>query len=362
MNLAPTDKDEGAEIIKQAAAIASLLLQGGYGGADYILDALDRHATWEDAVTYVGYLSDTVNSAQWTIGEILYFMRWRYSHVTKKAFAYKDGDPLPDELYEYIQATFNRNLTALIADEGSKIVGWLGWMSYQFEDFWLLVGKGEVRVWAKTTQDTPTDKEWKASLAANLSPLIRELNHNTAWSYYAAVATFPNRDDRIPGVAWTAHVAARNAKADEVEGTLRGDERHAAIGKLAVPYLHDLHAEGNAKAPYIRNASAKNQREKAGFTWELPPIEFLYARDPETEEQVIAMDIFSYDFADYMLYHTKLSTLVHPGAVDVEYDDSDGKIFVDGHLVAQFVNREFPVVQAAMEIINKQRWNIRENL
>lgn len=351
------------QIASAASTLARLLLTGEYGGIDYILEILDQDPSWETAAVFIGYLTGMNEITKWGIGEVLYFLRFKASFTTVYETPHKDrDDPLPDDLYDFIRKRYNRELRAVLADTNTEIADVLGWRIYQTNPFWLLVGKGYVRVWNREPNPVPNDQEWSDTIGRTFTPMLKQLNANTARSYYATVATYPSREDRIEGVAWTAHLELRNQLGNSVPKEVRGDERHKTIGAMAVPKMQELYETGQATVPAIRAETAKINREKKGFVWEFPPIGILMVRDPDTGEQAPAIQIYNLSYSTYFIYITGLSRRDRPEFPVMVWDEKMGTVTdrETGEVVAAFRNRGLAVVQAAEnDIVQKANWRIK---
>lgn len=355
------DATEELEVATDIATkLAAVILREGYGGIDHILELLDEDASFETAATYLAYLASIENTSKWGIGEILYFLRHRYSYVTIKVLDYIDGEPFPEELCTFLWERFSVDLRDALANKQVPTGGFLGWVAYKFDQFWLLTGKGEIRVWSKV-KDEIRDDEWADTMAGQLSPIVSKLNARTAWAYYAVVARLPDRNERVDELSWTYYYELGNLKGNDIGASVRGDERHAAIRELMLPQVQEDMEDGAATVPNVRNRIAQKNREKQGFVFKFPPIEKLFVTDPHTGQSFAALHISDAQFQAYILFNTKLATRDLPPRLAVEYDDEDGIIYVEGSEVGYVTNRDEPAVQLALDhLVNRLRWSIRE--
>jgi len=344
-----------------AVQLASLILTEGYGGIDHILEMLDEQPSFENAATYLAFLTGLENTSKWGIGEIIYFLRHRFSYVTEEVYPYSEGETFPDDLYAFLKKRFGGfDLRQALASKKGTIAGFLGWKVFRFDRFWLLVGKGEIRVWVKV-KDEVTDDEWAETVAGQLTPIVSKLNDRTAWAYYATVARLPDRDERVEELSWTYYYELGNLKGNDVPPSIRGDDRHEEIRKLMLPQVEKDITDGSATVPNVRARIAQKNREKRGFVFNLPPIWSLYIEDPETEKSFEALHISDPQFQEYILFQTKLATRDLPPRVSIEYNDKDGLIYIEGREVGYITHREEPVVRAAVDhLVNRLRWSIKE--
>jgi len=359
-------EENADQIIAAASEIVHLLMSGEDAAIDRLLFMLDDDPQWETAISWASMLSTVSSLSQWAIGDMLYFMKHRWSHETTAIFEY-DGDntPWPEGLYEFIQKRYNLSLTALLSNPENRIIDFLGWTAYQFDKFWLLVGFKEIRVWHHTGRDTPTEREWEDTIAQHFTAYLGEINEKTAWAYYAASAAWP-RDRRRLNVRWTAHFELRNMLAPDVDARLDGDERHFAAGALADDQMSRWEQEGKKITPtFVRRERARKVTERRGFEWELPIPKYLTVRQIGGEKpgqyRAFVFQTNDYEFFSYIAFHVGLIKQVTSSSFRIIVRGN--KLFDEksGEIMATLENLDIEAVDLAVSaLIKRLRWKVDE--
>jgi hypothetical protein len=355
-----TDINENVEgLVLETAQIASYVMQGDTVGMDYILRTIDEDASWENAATFIGILSSLANVSQWGIGEILYFLRHRYNHETIGVFPYQEGDAFPSDLVELIRKKFSQDLEEVYNDENKQMMSFLGWTAHKFTKFWLLIGKGEVRVWRENENPEPTTEQWEDMIRRAITPLVSGLNEKTAWALYSNAVSWP-RHMRREHLAWTIHYETKNLEAGKLPPDVRGDERHSEAGKRASRRMEDWEASGtNITTTLVRNQISIEKRKRQGWCWRLPEVEVINVEDLENGGVYPAILSTDPMFQIYILFHTRLSTIDIPTRRKIRIIGT--QIEMDGEFVGELINLEVPAVDAAIsKLVKTLRWEVAE--
>ena len=354
-----------AEILVQnAAEVVQLLALGSDLAIDRVIFELDNDPQWETAVTWIAMLSSLANLSSWAIGDILYFLRMRWSHETVAIFTLVDGK-FPEGLYTFVNGRFNVDLRQLMREP--EILEFIGWTAYTFPKFWLLSGFGEVRVWGATGRETPTTDEWEQAISESFTPYINSINDKTAWALYAAAVAWP-RSRRREDVHFTAHLELRHRFARDLGPEWQGDERHKEAGRLADQQMTEWEEAGvKITTNFVRQEKKRANVARRGFEWGFPPPPCLTVRqtgdladvDPTWYCAVKIGYAHNRDFFQYLAFHmglikdapTKSFRIVVRGDKLIDKDT--------GEVCGVLDNTDQPVVdQALTALFKKLRWNV----
>lgn len=360
---------DAAEILVQnAAEVVQLLALGSELAIDRVIFELDNDPSWETAVTWVAMLSSLANLSSWAIGDILYFLRMRWSHETVAIFTLVDGE-FPEQMYTFVNGRFNVDLRQLMKEP--ETLEFIGWTAYVFPKFWLLSGFGEVRVWGNTNRETPTTDEWETAISESFTPYINSINDKTAWALYAAAVAWP-RSMRRDDVHFTAHLELRHRFARDLGPEWQGDARHKEAGRLADQQMTLWEEQGvKITTNFVRQEKKRANVARRGFEWGFPPPTCLTVRqtgnlgddiDPTWYCAIKIGHAHNLYFFQYLAFHmglikdvpTKSFRIVVKGDKLVDKDTGEVRGVLD--------NTDQPAVdQALTALFKKLRWNVEND-
>lgn len=223
------------------------------------LTRLDDDPNWESTVDIVSNLLHMINTAMWSIGYVLVFLRFRAQYHTVKFFRWNDRD-VPDEVHTFIRERYGVKLTDGIGEE------FLLWHSVRFEKFWLLLGPGEIRVWEKEPVGLE-ELQFLDHLSTIEKELFSQLGGNRLYPYYRTARVWgPER--QYEDVSWTWHYAVTNYAASELEVTNLSTEKDWQIlSDLVYQRAKELTGQGITSVAAVRGLITEKNDRKRGWVW-----------------------------------------------------------------------------------------------
>lgn len=330
-----------------------------------ILDQLDESPLIQTVEEVVGRLFATQNFSQWTIGNILVFMRYKPMFKTVDVLRWQ-GEPenVPGHVLDSLaKLTGKRHINFPEPEE------FVFWQVFKMGDIWVLkyssqdnLPHNEFRIWKRNEEVFERGDDDFDIYMRELEKRLRSvIEVKSLSSYYRTALCFPPSQQGRE--SWTFHYELVNLTSKQIPSELSGEDRIREHRKLTRLELERRQQMGDTRVESVRATIADRSRRRRGFTWWLPPQKAFYIRDAVNQEIYPVIEFYENvdpEITIAMLVYAGMLKANMPKVFHLTWDHEDLIDDRSGEKVARIVNQDKSgVAQALVTLSTKMGWKVK---
>lgn len=240
------------------------------------LNILDSDPAYDNVEQLLSDIITAKNSAQWLIGDLLVFLRFRTDYQTIKTFPWSGS--FSKEMIEFINTEYKIDFN----EENFETQDFLYWTAYKHKRFWLLLDEQEIRVWDHHPSNV-SDDEFDQYLTDLTIRLKAALGDQSLRAYYRTSRIYPF-SARTPH-SWSYHYEKTNYIAAKLnpKGS-SGEERLQLIFDHLEETTDEFEKNGINRVAEVRDQIKNHIQNERGWLLHVPLPKLLIVTNVETGE------------------------------------------------------------------------------